>query len=167
MTLKYILTSQPLSFWLSLLATLVALISLLLSLKNRRRAQELDTLQRITQLILKLTEVRSQIADATINLTLLRLALSEFQTYSLLKDPESKDDFAETKGKHAKVESDLVELEKRLEYFMSEVSQFNAKTDPSEIEGLLPGVDKLKRSVEDSNNFVIASIRAFESRTKP
>ena len=108
MTLKDILTSQPLSLWLSLVATLISLISLFLSLKNQRRTQELDTLQRRTKLILKLNEVRSQIADATINLRLLRLALTEFQTYSFLKEPKSKNDFAETESRHIKMEADLV-----------------------------------------------------------
>lgn len=56
MQVKAFLASQPLSFWLSVIATVVSISSFLISLKNQKRARRMEALQKRTQALSKVTE---------------------------------------------------------------------------------------------------------------
>jgi uncharacterized membrane protein len=87
---KEILVSQPLAFWLSLIATLVSIISLFFSLENQRRVRRMDALQKRSQLLFKLSEVNSQLVTAILSQRHLNLALKEFRLNPLSNSSEIK-----------------------------------------------------------------------------
>src|SRR2546423_537513 len=79
-----LLKSQPLSFWVSFLAACVSIFSIVLTYRNSRHSKQLDSLQRRSQLLYKLTEAKSKVLIVKLNLMYSKAKLQALHTNPIL-----------------------------------------------------------------------------------
>ncbi len=162
---KEILVSQPLAFWLSLIATLVSIISLFFSLENQRRVRRMDALQKRSQLLFKLSEVNSQLVTAILSQRHLNLALKEFRLNPLSNSSEIKG-IAEIEEDNSRLDLTLDDLTKEVEAMQHSFEGNTAKTDPFFIEELLPKVNKMKDVIENTSKVISSSMTMLEDMSE-
>lgn len=162
---KEILVSQPLAFWLSLIATLVSIISLFFSLENQRRVRRMDALQKRSQLLFKLSEVNSQLVTAILSQRHLNLALKEFRLNPLSNSSEIKG-IAEIEEDNSRLDLTLDDLTKEVEAMEHSFEGITAKTDPFFIEELLPKVNKMKDVIENTSKVISSSMTMLEDMSE-
>ncbi len=162
---KEILVSQPLAFWLSLIATLVSIISLFFSLENQRRVRRMDALQKRSQLLFKLSEVNSQLVTAILSQRHLNLALKEFRLNPLSNSSEIKG-ITEIEEDNSRLDLTLDDLTKEVEAMQHSFEGNTAKTDPFFIEELLPKVNKMKDVIENTSKVISSSMTMLEDMSE-
>ena len=155
MNFKNMPMSQSLSLWLSIIATLISVSTFLLNLKNTRRTQKLDALQRRTQLFVRLNECAQKLNTASIELRKVEWALLELKS-SLPSDNEFKNFFKEIEGILQRSQSEIANNMNAIDEVRTNIDVMPMMVDATKIEAFLPKVDK----VANSSDIVLSHINA-------
>jgi hypothetical protein len=151
--------SQPLSIWLSVIATLISISSFLLNLKNIRRTQQLDALQRRTQLLVKLNECVLKANTASIDLRKMERALLDLKN-SLPKNEEFKSFFEKVEGMLTSSQNEIATHLKTVEEVRSNLDTMPMVVDATKIEKFLPKVN----NVLSRSDIVLGHIHATQEQ---
>ena len=166
------LTSLPFPFWFSLIGVLISIASLLISLKNTKislenakitlentkQTQRMESLQKRTQFLTDLNDVKTKLAIANIY-------LSRFGVQVQMRKSSQFPHTPELDSKISELENSLPVLEKRfgliaesIEVLQAEYKGFTEETPASVIEALMPEIQELGgRLQSDSTNLAAAA----------
>jgi hypothetical protein len=163
MQVKEFLVSQPLSFWLSVIATVVSISGFLISLKNQKRARRMEALEKRTQVLSKLTEASSLMITGGIKLMRLRSLVKEFQARATDKAKDTAQIGAHT---YSILESEFNDTLKEIERLQRLCNDFTSDTDSLVIEELLPEVERIKSMIATASDPIAETISALQNRMK-
>ena len=158
------LSAQPPAFWLSIVATIISICSFLFSLANTKRTRKLDTLQRRTQVLNKISEVESKLGIIEMNFRLLDRAMKELQSMPIANERHIANAIQskEIEEGQKRLKGQLAELQEETECIRKSCRKITSKTDPALIEGILPEVERINKLADLQGSLSIEMTKLIE-----
>jgi predicted RNase H-like nuclease (RuvC/YqgF family) len=170
------LRSQPLSLWISLVAALVSILSFIATYTNMKRNRHLDTLERRTQLLLKLIDVESRIVIGKLILDrsrgLLRRceshpiprAVSAMRQADQIELRRAGESFAaaltnleDLSKMQVDLENQIMEIEQIVKGLRERCDGFDESTNPKEIEKVIPRAHEMQSKMESFSTMITSA----------
>ena len=141
------LVLQPVSFWVSVIATVISITSLYLSQRNSKRAQGLVTLEKRTKILYEIIDAQSKLIAVESKMN---------QTDSELKLLRSNSTFQQSRMDITRLENDNLvarqmasRLAKVLDKLKAKLESITEETKPSVIEKLMPEIRYLQSKLDE------------------
>jgi hypothetical protein len=156
----------PMTLYLSIIATIISISSLVLAFKNFRRSKRLEFLQRRDQLLLKISDLNAKTSEARLISARFRIVLINKVSSPVVADThaeELKTQIASIREVERNIDVAANHWEETIHQLRSVCSILTLNTAPTVIEHLITKVQVAEDDIKQNNEAFLASLQTFET----